>query len=168
MQAKSSLTGGKKSLADFEYVNFEVEKESWNKYKLKDGSILKTKFVLINVLAEKGFKDKVIKAKTEKGVGVEFTFQSSNVIGVEIPPNLMGEPTDVHYSPQELEASVVEDEIDFETVAESWNAYKLNGGIHMKVRNSPIRVRRTSKLDIRGVPIYLVDFTADLKVFPKE
>jgi hypothetical protein len=80
----------------------------------------------------------------------------------------MGEPTASHYSPQELEASVVEDEIDFETVAESWNTYKLNDGIYMKVRNSPIRIRRTNKFDSRGVPIYLVDFTADVKVFPKK
>lgn len=166
METKS--LSSKKSLLDFEYVDFEVERESWNKYRLKDGAILKTKFVLINVLAEKGFKDKIKKAKTEKGIGVGFEFQSSNVIGVEIPPHLMGEPISVHYSPQELEASVVEDDIDFETVAESWNAYRLNDWIYMKVRNSPIRVRRTNKLDSRGVPIYLVDFTADVKVLPKK
>jgi hypothetical protein len=168
MEVKSSLNSAKKPLADLEYVDFEVEKENWNKYRLKDGAILKTKFVLINVLAEKGFKEKIKRAKTEKGIGIGFEFQSSNVIGVEIPPNLMGEPTASHYSPQELEASVVEDEIDFETVAESWNAYKLNDGIYMKVRNSPIRIRRTNKFDSRGVPIYLVDFTADVKVFPKK
>ncbi|MDI6847600.1 MAG: hypothetical protein QMD23_05665 [Candidatus Bathyarchaeia archaeon] len=168
MEVKSSLNSAKKSLVDFEYVDFEVKKESWNRYRLKDGAILKTKFVLISVLAEKGFKDKIRRAKTEKGIGVEFIFQSSNVMGVEVPPSLMGEPTTVHYSPQELEASVVEDEIDFETVAESWNVYRLNNEIYMKVRNSPIRVRRTNKSDSRGVPIYLVDFTADVKVLPKK
>jgi len=168
MEVKSSLDSAKKSLADLEYVDFEVERESWNKYRLKDGAILKTKFVLISALAEKGFKDKIKRSKTEKGVGIGFTFQSSNVIGVEVPPGLMGEPNTAHYSPQELEASVVEDEIDFETVAESWNAYRLNDEIYMKVRNSPIRVRRTNKSDSRGVPIYLVDFTADVKVLPRK
>jgi hypothetical protein len=170
MKEKSDLSSSQRLLTDFEYVDFEVERENWNKYRLKDGAILKTKFVLINVLAEKGFKEKIKRAKTEMGIGVGFTFQSSNVIGVEAPPNLIGNPTNVHYSPQELEKSVVEDEIDFETISESWNSYKLNvnGEIYMKVRNSPIRIRRTDKFDSRGVPIYLVDFTADVKIFPKK
>lgn len=170
MEAKSDVSGGQKPLTDFEYVDFEIERENWNKYQLKDGAILKAKFILINVLAEKGFKEKIKKAKTEKEIDLGFMFQSSNVIGVEAPPNLIGEPSNTRYSPRELETSVVEDEIDFETISESWNSYKIkvNGEIYLKVRNSPIRIRRTSKFDSQGVPIYLVDFKADVKIIPKK
>ncbi|MBS7632540.1 hypothetical protein KEJ15_02810 [Candidatus Bathyarchaeota archaeon] len=124
--------------------------------------------MLINAFAEKDFEEKIKKARTEKGIKVGFEFQSSNVVGVVAPRNLIGEPSNQRYSPQELESSVVKDEMDFETITESWNAYRLDGGILLKVRNSPIRVRRTSKFDSRGMPIYMVDFVADVKFIPKK
>ena len=43
MQAKVDLPEG-------EEVDFENEKEQWNVYKLSDGSTLKVKLVLINVV----------------------------------------------------------------------------------------------------------------------
>jgi len=164
MDRKATLRKNKQSLQDFEYVDFKVEREEWNKYKLSDGAILKTKFVLINVLAEKGFKKKIKETKIKKGIKVGFQLQSTNVVGVEVPAHFIGEPSDRPYSREELESSVVVDDIDFETILETWNIYKLEDGILLKIRNSPIRIRRTNKFDSRGVPIYLIDFTADIKV----
>ena len=43
MQAKIDLSEG-------EEVDFENEKEEWNVYKLSDGSTLKVKLVLVNVV----------------------------------------------------------------------------------------------------------------------
>lgn len=168
MEGKVEIETPKRSLLDLKPIEFEVEKEVWNRYRLEDNTILKAKFVLINIFAEKDFEDKIRKAKTEKGAKVGFEFQSTNVVGVIVPPNLLGEPSNQHYSPQELEASVVKDEMDFETITESWNVYRLNGGIILKVRNSPIRIRRTNKFDSRGMPIYLIDFVADVKFVPQK
>jgi hypothetical protein len=158
----------KKSLIDFEYVDFIVVREAWNRYRLEDKAILKTKFVLINVFAERNYLEKLKKAKAEKGkAGFAFKVQSSNVVGVEIPPSLLGEPSAEGYTFQELESSIAKEDIDFEAISETWNVYKLASEVEMKVRNSPVRVRRTSKFDSHGVPIYLVDFSADIKVSPK-
>lgn len=169
MEGRVKIEAPKRSLLDLKPIEFVVEKEVWNRYRLEDNAILKTKFVLINVFAEKDFEEKVERIKkAEKDVKVDFELQSSNVVGVTVPPNLIGEPSNQQYSLQELEASVVKDEIDFETITESWNIYKLEGGIILKVRNSPIRVRRTNKFDSRGIPIYLVDFVADVKFVPKK
>jgi hypothetical protein len=169
MEGRVKIETPKKSLLDLKPIEFEVEKEVWNRYRLEDDAILKTKFVLINVFAEKDFEEKVEKIeKGEKNVKVGFEFQSSNVVGVTVPLNLLGEPSNQQYPLQELEASVIKDEMDFETITESWNIYKLEGGIILKVRNSPIRVRRTNKFDSRGIPIYLVDFVADVKFVPKK
>jgi len=163
------VVSGEKIPRDFVFVNLEVVREGWNSYKLEDGSILKTKFVLINVIMEKNFKQKIEKARTEKGLGLGLGISSHNVIGVEAPIELRGEPSTKACSLDELRASVVKEDMDFDVIKETWNVYKLEEGIMMKARSSPINVSRTSKFDMHGLPIYLVDFTADVKVsLPKK
>jgi hypothetical protein len=169
MQAKSISNMSKRSILDFEYIGFEVERENWNKYRLEDKTILKTKFILINAFAEKGYKEKIQKARAEKRKeDFGFKFQPTTVTGVEAPPNLIGTPCSQRFTIQELESSVVKDDIDFETIAQTWNIYKLADDLVMKVRNAPMSVRRTSKFDSEGLPIYLVDFTADVKIGPRK
>lgn len=167
---KSTAVPAKKVPADFVFADFEVVREGWNRYRLlEDNTILKTKFVLINVIMEKNYKEIMEKAKTEKGLKMGFGFKSQNVIGVEVPMRSRGEPDTKKYTIKELRSSIVKEDLDFETLKETWNVYKLKNGIEIKVRNTPINVSRTSKFDDRGLPIYLVDSTADLKVkLPKK
>jgi len=166
MTLEPLITG--KVPADFVVVDFEVVREGWNRYKLEDEAVLKTKFVLISVVAEKNFKEIIERAKTEKGLKVGFGFQSHNVVGVEAPMRLRGEPDTKTYTIEELRSSIVKEDLDFEVLTETWNVYKLENGVMIKVRNAPINVSRTSKFDSRGLPIYLVDSTADVKVSLKE
>jgi len=160
-----------KESLDFIYADFEVVRERWNKYKLEDNSILKTKFVLINVILEKTldeavkeFETFIEKGKKPKGVEMGIGFQSRNIMGIEAPRRLRGEPSSKKYKTKELRASIIKDDLDFEVLEETWNSYKLKNGITLKIRNSPINVSRTSKFDIRGTPIYVVDFGVDMKL----
>lgn len=165
MKTKTSLS--RKQLSELEYVDFEVEREDWNRFKLADNALLKTKYVLINVLMEKGFREKIKKTRKEKGeIGLGIELKSTNAIGIKIPPELSGTPSDKRYSIEELRASIVEDDIDFETVKGTWNIYNLEGIIQLKIRHTPIHVGRTNKYDILGIPIYIVDFTADVVAKP--
>jgi len=50
---------GKVDLLEGEEVDFENEKEEWNVYKLADGSTLKVKLVLINVIRSRNKYDPV-------------------------------------------------------------------------------------------------------------
>jgi len=163
--AKTVLLPSEKMPADFVFVNFEVEKEGWNVYKLEDGSLLKTKFVLMDVIMERDFKEKIAKARTEKtklrlGLGIS----SRNIVGIEAPLKLRGEPSTKAFTQEELRASVVNDDMDYEVVKETWNVYKLEEGIVLKARGTPINVAKTDKFDSRGLPICLVDSTVDIKV----
>lgn len=147
------------------YVDFEVGQEKWSKYKLEDDTILKCKFVLINVTTEKSL-DKMIeeaKRKREKGVKIPFGIQGRNVIGVETPERLRGEPSG-KYTPEELRSSIVKEDMNFEILEEHWNDYKLKNDMQLRIRNSTISVSRTSKFNSRGDPVYLVDSTADVKI----
>jgi hypothetical protein len=169
LESLKSASLAEKMPPDFVFVDFEAVREGWNRYKLEDGSILKTKFVLISAIMEKNFKEIMERAKTEKGLKMGFGFQSHNVIGVEASVELRGQPDTKTYPLEELRSSIVNEDIDFEVITETWNVYKLENGIVIKVRNAPISVSRTSKFDSRGLPIYLVDSTADVKVtLPKK
>lgn len=148
----------------FEYVSFDVKKEPWNRYKLEDGAILKTKLVLINVIAEQGFKQQIRVGKLEKGAQIRLIFQTNNIIGVEVSASMTGEPGKERYNHQVLESSVTQEDMDFETIQEGWNIYQLEGHALLKARSSPIRLRRTSKYDAQGIPIYMVDFRTDVKI----
>lgn len=166
---KSTPLSVKKVPPDFVFVDFEVVREGWNRYKLEDETILKTKFVLISVIMERNYKKIMEKAKTKKGLKIGFGFKSQNVIGVEAPVRLRGEPDTKTYTIEQLRSFVVKEDLDFESLKETWNVYNLENGITIKVRNAPVSVSRTSKFDSRGLPIYLVDSTADVKVrLPKK
>ena len=155
-------------IANLQYVNFDIINEPWNKYKLSDGSILKSKFVLINVLTDKDFKENVKKSHIDKKDAIGLTMQSHNVVGVEVPENLRGPADNKIYSKQELRAAIVEDDLDTETLSETWNSYNVEGEITLKIKSTPIRVSRTNKFDSYGIPTYLYDFSADFKVNPSE
>lgn len=166
---KSVSISAEKMPPDFVFADFEVVREGWNKYKLEDGSILKSKFVLIHIIMEKNYKEIIEKAKTKKGLTIKLALQSRNVVGVESPMKLRGEPDTKTYTTRELRSFIAKEDLDFETLTERWNIYKLENGITVKIRNAPIRISRTSKFDSQGLPIYLIDSTADVKVtLPKK
>lgn len=172
MIENNAINKTKKQETEFEYINFTIEKESWNRYKLEDGTILKSKFVLINIIAKKGIEEKLKKAKTEKvNIPLDLSLQPSNVVGVEVSPVLIGEPSTEICPISSLKDYIVAADLDFETISETWNQYllsfpKSNQTINLRVKSSPTKISRTSKFDRFGFPIYLADFTAEMKISP--
>lgn len=174
VEASSSSTT--KEHLDFQYVDFKVDREKWNRYKLEDESILKTKFVLINATIEKDLEETVREAeqkmkKTKKPIRLKIglVIQTRNLLGIESPRRLRGDPDTKSYSAEELRRSIVKEDLDFDVLTERWNIYKLKNGITLKVKYAPKVVSRSSKFDSRGTPIYLVDSAADVKFeLPKQ
>jgi hypothetical protein len=132
-------------------INFKVKREDWNSFQLEDGSILKAKFVLINVLGK------------SSGKGFEGSLQSQNVLGVFAPADLRGKPSEP-YTKEELVKSVVDDDVDVKSViSQPWNEYELDTGLLLKIKSMPLHIARTNKYDREGMPVYLVDTTAVVK-----
>jgi len=170
MQTHEDITTVKVPPSSFQFVDFEMIREEWNKYKLGDGTTLKTKFVLVSVMMEKGLEELLKEAKERKGtkVGMGIAIQSRNIIGVEAPKKLRGPPSGP-YNPQDLQASIIRRDIDFEVITEKRNEYKLENGITIKVKSSPLEISKTSKYDQQGLPIYTVNSTMDMTLtFPEE
>jgi len=94
------------------------------------------------------------------GIGL----QSNNVIAIEAPEALRGPPSEKDYSISELRSSIVDQDIVIQEGNETWSIYKLEDNGEIRVKNSPISVSRTNKYDRYGLPIYLVNFSADVGI----
>jgi hypothetical protein len=155
-------------IRNYHIIDFDVIREEWNKYKLEDGTIVKSKFVLINFMLEKSLEELIKEAKKKSKTGMGVSLQSKNIMGVEAPTKLRGIPSS-SYTPQELQASIIKKDVDFEVIKERRNEYKLKNGMTIKVRHSPLEISKSSKFDSYGLPIYMVNSTADIAfVFPEE
>lgn len=165
---QKGITTTKPPTRNYHIIDFDVVREEWNKYKLEDGIIIKSKFVLINFMLEKSLEELIKEAKKKSKKGMGISLQSKNIMGVEAPIKLRGIPSS-SYTPQELQASIIKKDVDFEVIKERRNEYKLKNGMIIKVRHSPLEISKSSKFDSQGLPIYMVNSTADIGfVFPEE
>ena len=158
----------KPSLSKAIFVDFETEREEWNRYRLKDGIVVRAKLVISAFMMEETLDEFAKKAKRrrkpDQKLILGLTFRSTNVFSIESPPRLRGSPGQKVYPVEELRASIIEEDIDFETVRATWNSYVLKNGMRIKTRLSPTSISRTGKFDKVGMPIYLIDFGVDVKV----
>jgi len=138
-------------------IDFKVIKEDWNLYKLNDGTLLKTKYVLIKVRRE---------GPDELG-SPSYGLNSSNVIGIISPKKLLGPPSPA-VSPKELPSFIVEDDVEFKAIKEDWNQYALDDGTILSIKLVLVKVARTSKFDSGGDPLYLVNTQPIVKPSPRK
>jgi len=159
----SEVTIERPSLAKAKFVNFRIAKEDWSLYRIEDGSILRARVLLAGVLSDGNLEDieKQIVAGQKPKLGL--TFRSRNLFEIEPPPELRGTPDSKMYPIEELKKSIVDEEMDFETMKETWNLYELENGVILKMRISPVAISKTSKFESAGMPIYTVDSSMDVK-----
>ena len=132
-------------------VKFDIMKEDWNVYELSDGTILRTKFVLI----------KVARGVDASG-NIGYNFNSTNHVAAFTPNDKKGTPSTIRYSPNELQSSIVED-VDFDAKKENWNVYDLEDKSRISVKLILTRVAKTDKCDPAGSPIYLTQTQTVIK-----
>jgi hypothetical protein len=126
-------------------IEVTTSDEKWNKYKLKDGTILKIKLVLVRVIMEN---------EDPQGHPI-FGFQTSNVIGV-IPPTKLIENKPI----DRLE------DIGFESLNDEWNTYELANDFILQLKPAITQVNRTGIRDQKLVPMYDVQAQVLVKLKP--
>ncbi|MFQ5951634.1 MAG: hypothetical protein ACE5KH_06080 [Candidatus Geothermarchaeales archaeon] len=128
-----------------EEIPFEIVKEAWNTYRLKDGTTAKARYI----------QSSVFKKHVEKGLQI-FTEYQTVVSLSNVPKRDMGKPSDRSYSSEEMEEAVVEPDITPKVMQENWNVYKLEDGTELQVKLALAGLAKTSLYNRRGQPIYLV------------
>lgn len=138
-------------------LDFQVLREPWNKYHLKDGSYIKSRHVLQKVKKREA---------TEQGEKDTYGFESKDlIVTYNAPENLKGPPSKAPITPTELSKG---EEVGFDIISEEWNEYVLEDGTVIRIKNTVVSVRRTDKTDRNGDPIYIVQHSRLLGVKPRK
>jgi hypothetical protein len=130
------------------FAEFEVLQEPWSKYRLSDGTILKSRFELLKVINFTGPDGKE---------GASIANQIVNVI--ESPVELMGEPGGPKTVP-ELQKCIIQPKLRVDPLVQKPSAYLISGERLLLVRTAVTEVSRTTLYDSEGSPHYLITATA--------
>lgn len=126
-------------------LDFTVSREDWCRYNLSDNSILKIKLIAT----------KVRKKNTDYNIDVQ------NIIVVL--SNEQGQPDSKVYTPTELQQSITH-EVRYTTITQDWNQYIVDDGANIKIQPMVTKVSKTSKFDLHGDPVYLVNVQGNVVV----
>lgn len=134
---------------DLKFVEFTVVEEPWNEYKLEDGSTLKVK-VILKQLIKKGETD--------------FTAGTSNVTVVLPNPKFLGLPSPSLKQGESLDSYIEADDLKINSQTELWNAYDIpSENVQLRIRGVVVSVARTKRHDTEGIPIYGVNIQLLIK-----
>jgi len=161
-----------KSVPMFENVEFQIEKEVWNLYELRDGKYRVT--LRMRTVLTKLLKPRFAKPEESLLIGVpsdlagvpksvpkhefQMSFQQILVVA-DCPPDLMGKPSRP-IPPSELNQMPAE-EVDFTPFNEEWNVYTIPSiGHKLKVKLVVSSITKPKDVyDQFGYPIYIVQST---------
>ena len=131
-------------------VEFKDVKEPWNEYKLEDGSTLRVKIILKNLIKE---------AEGSYKLG------TSNVISVWKPnPDFMGLPSPPLKEGENMESYIEAEDLQILSQTEHWNEYEVpSENMILKLRGAVVTVSRTNRHDAEGFPIYIANIQLLIK-----
>jgi hypothetical protein len=146
----------------WEIKDFRIISESWDKHRISDGSVLRARVFLTGVMLETSIVEIESKLRAGEKPRIGLNFRTKNIIEVEAPPELRGKPDMKQMSNAEMKDSIIQKDMPFTTIQQAWNVYEIEGGIILKLRMSPVSIRKTNKFEDRGMPIYNVESSIEL------
>ncbi len=138
-------------------LEFDLEKEVWNKYELADDSILKARVIVLKIIQQ-----------TNKSNPTEIQLGGETQIISTVSPTknyrLYGTPFLGIYTPEEL-AQAKKVDVNYTQLYEDWNVYRLSDNRKLKTKLVVSSVKRClDKYDKHGIPLYLVDSTVVINI----
>jgi len=136
------------------YLDFEIVKESWNKYGLQDGSKLKTRIILKSVWTLQKDKKKYYSSD----------IQSSHVMMCD--PSLQGTKNDTKFTKEQIQKNVEVEDSRYDTISYEASEYILDDTTRILIHTNIIKISRTKLYDRNGDRIYVVELQASITVTP--
>ncbi len=135
-------------------IPYQIVREVWSSYELKDGTVLRSRTILTKVLGPSPLP--------EKGAQVALGFAFSQINVVTSPPDIKGTPNPMPRPIPELQRLPTE-EVDFEEPREAWNLYRITGlrepvGLKTKVVVTSV-LKAPGEFDQEGNPMYIINST---------
>ncbi|MCH7561315.1 MAG: hypothetical protein IIC67_08140 [Thaumarchaeota archaeon] len=141
-------------IKEMDYVTVEEIKYEPSYYKLKDGTIIKA-HIHINHL------------KTNPRAQQGFSVNSTNMMISYVPKEKLRPDAYQPYSQAELQAGIIDDDMEPEVLRENFSVYKLSNGMTLSVKTIAGQVSKTKFFTQDGEPIYVVNTTPIIKVKKK-
>ncbi len=141
-------------------LDFEVVRETWAKYELGDGSILKVKVTVTKVVKVSAAGQLPTTPPSPSTYNIDF--QNTTVLLT----NERGPPDTTVHSPQEIASHIIRDNIRFRTVEQDWNEYLTDDNARILVQPIVMRVAKTSFFNNKGEPIYYVEIQGNIQIRP--
>jgi len=132
-------------------LDFEVLEEPWNIYVLSDGTKLRQKLVLTYVVRISSSYDQLGRP----------IYQPSfmNLFSAVAPENLRGEPTYPPPTPREIAETASDKVLILKVEHEEPSSYKFEDGTVASFKTVITSIKRSSKYDQFGMPIYSIDWS---------
>lgn len=126
-------------------VDFNVVRENWSAYELEDGTIIRTKLVLMSIV-DSGPSD---------GDKRKLGFSTQNLVAQFSPMEVRGRK-DQRYQTEELEKYVTQPKVNFKQTKNGGDSIYETENSLVLVRQTVNQIDKTSKYNSDGMPAYIV------------
>lgn len=134
------------------HLDFEIIKEPWNKYSLKDGSDLKTRIMLESVWS--------IENDGKKNYSVNI----KNFTVVMCDPSLQGMKNQTKYTKEQIQQNVEVEDCRYDTTSYEANEYLLDDGTRILIHSNITKISRTKLFNPVGDRIYNVNLGVNMTI----
>ncbi len=134
------------------YIDFDIIKETWNKYELQDGTKLKIRSELHLAWTEQ------VKGKTV------YRVTTNHQQTCLCDPKTQGKPDNTLHPPEQLQKHIDVQKCPHTTMQYEPSEYLLDDGTQIIIHDNLINVARTSLYDARGDRIYLIESNSQMSV----
>ena len=93
-----------------------------------------------------------------------FSVNPNNIITVFVPKEKRRPEAFVPFTPQDLQAGIIEDDVEFEVLRENFSVYDLSNGLVLSIKTVMGQIRKTKYVAVTGEPLYLININPIIKV----
>lgn len=136
------------------WLDFDIIKERWNKYRLEDDSILKTRTILKRV--------RYTPTKNYMPYDVEMDF----LIAIHANPALRGKANPNRLSNDEILKNVEVEDMQYHNLEHEPNEYMLDNGTKVVIHTDIANISRSSLREQYGNPVYSVFVNNTTRIKP--
>lgn len=136
------------------YLDFEIVKEPWNKYSLRDGSKLKTRIMIKSAWT------------FEKDGKKNYSVDMQNFTVMMCDTSLQGIKNQTKWTQEQIQKNIEVENSQYDTISYEANEYILDDNTRIVIHSNITRITRTKLYDRNGDRVYLVDLSASITITP--
>lgn len=136
------------------HLDFEIIKEPWNKYSLKDGSKLKTR-----ILLESAWYTEVDGKK-------HYSVTIKNFTVMLCDPSLQGSKNQTKWTSEQIQKNIEVENSQYDTISYETNEYILDDTANVLIHSNLGRISRTKLHNANGDRIYNIKLQASISITP--